>query len=456
MRIIDMVNAKFPNAAQQAEKNVQSGAAFDALLAEAGRRQTFETAVNSQSRNSNENARNRTEETPKRETQHIRRNESQNTPRTEEPTSTAATAVIQEQNTATDTAETPVAIDEAQAVEKIAEILQVPAEVVMEWLQELEISAEDLTDPQAVAKILQLALDAETTAELLTNPEFPENYKAINEAIAEMTVGTKTAPVFNTTTQNTVQINNETLNVLAEDLENLEAAVKDGEIVVTESKNENSANSMRQQTLTSTATTNATTEETQEAEVTQAIETAAPVKEATVLQADEAIIHENTAATPSVNIEQVAVKVETQVVQQTATQTPVNASNVIEQIMNQVKVVSSGGQFNEIRMTLRPETLGDIVLRVVTQNGIVMAQFEAESQRVKEALEASFNQLRDALTEAGIKFSELSVSVREDENERLNQFERERQRSRHRAETIEDVSEEQEISYHNGVIDVTA
>jgi flagellar hook-length control protein FliK len=125
--------------------------------------------------------------------------------------------------------------------------------------------------------------------------------------------------------------------------------------------------------------------------------------------------------------------------------------------MNQVKITNTGANFTEMRVTLRPETLGDIVLRVMTQNGVVTAMFEAENQRVKEALEASFNQLRDALQESGIKFTELTVYVRQDGEERASQFERAAQASRTRAEEVNEAAEELlEISYHNGVIDVTA
>jgi hypothetical protein len=46
--------------------------------------------------------------------------------------------------------------------------------------------------------------------------------------------------------------------------------------------------------------------------------------------------------------------------------------------------------------------------------------------------------------------------VRQDNDEKMRQFEKARQASRNRAESIENVSEETEISYHNGVIDVTA
>jgi len=433
-----MVNAKFPSAAShQAERTAQSSTGFDMLLAEAGRRQTFDGTVDRQSQNRDDSERNRRSTNESRsETQPVRRNE----PRAEDVTSTAGTAAIYEQNASTevnDSNEVP-AIDETQAVENVAEIIQVPAEVVAEWLQELDLTAQDLTDTQTVAKILQHALDAESPAELLTDPEFPELYKAVNEAIAELVVNANPKAT----------VNNEAVNLLAEDLESLEADIEDGEIVVT-NKNEISANNTETQTVTQTTIT--------QADQPQISESAPEITDANLLAADdEAIVHESQSATPAFNIEPVAVKVE-HTVQQTAPQQPVNTTDVIQQIMNQVKLTTTGGQFNEIRMTLRPETLGDIVLRVITQNGIVMAQFEAESQRVKEALEADFNLLRDALQEHGIKFSELSVSVRQDENERMNQFERARQKSRHRAESIEEVPEEQvEISHHNGVIDLTA
>jgi len=129
--------------------------------------------------------------------------------------------------------------------------------------------------------------------------------------------------------------------------------------------------------------------------------------------------------------------------------------------MSQVKVTNFGGNVAEMRMTLRPESLGDIVLRVMTQNGIVTAQFEAENQRVKEALEAHFSQLRNALEEQGLTFSELSVSVRQEKGS-ASEFERGRQSTRHRMNSINGVGEVEEelpppvVSLHDGVIDITA
>jgi len=458
MRIIDMVNAKFPNAANNEKPTQASDNGFDAFLADAGRRQAERTSVerttnnrsdDHRARNQGNQERSRNIETRREPARPIRQN-SQSEETDAATDSAAATATVTEQtaptevNYATEHSETAI-------IEEIAEIMQVPVEVVMEWIEELGITAQDLVDSQVVVKMLQHALGAEDPVELLTHPEFSENYKAVNEAVAEVMVKTAT-PVTNkaTISENTVTVN-------AEGIENLEAVIKDGEVVISEKSDENFPGNSEQRDTTPTSTkstqtdqVNTTTTEQQSAAPTVEVPTAdAPAPESVTLQDSQPMM-------PIAAIE-TATTTATSATQTATPQAPVTASNVIEQIMNQVKLTSAGGQFTEMRMTLRPDNLGDIVLRVVTQNGIVMAQFEAESQRVKELLEANFNQLRDALQEQGITFSELSVSVRQDENERLNQFERARQATRHRAESVEDVSEEaQEISYHNGVIDVIA
>jgi flagellar hook-length control protein FliK len=417
-----MVNGTFSGVGNKKTQNAQR-ADFDILFTQA--KQQTESAEQ-QSGNRDESRDVRRERETRRE-EPVRRRE--HTPRCDDDTAEAGTAVIQQEQ------ETVIA-DESAALEKVAEIMEVPVEIVVEWLDELELTAEDLTDTAAVTQILQHALDIESPSELLNDPIFPEKYKAVNEAMAEVAVNAK----VKTESGETVKVSEEALELAEE----LEVNLEDGKIVVKSSSDETSLRNAAQTAQNETATVQAETNVTEESLVNESA------------AANETVsVNENAAnETQAVSLETMAARAE-QAVSRAVPQQPVNASNVIEQIMNQVKLTNAGENFTEIRITLRPETLGDIVLRVITQNGIVMAQFEAESQRVKEALEANFNQLRDALTEQGIKFSELSVSVRQEHDERMRQFEKARQASRNRAESIEEVSEE-EISYHNGVIDVTA
>ena len=91
-------------------------------------------------------------------------------------------------------------------------------------------------------------------------------------------------------------------------------------------------------------------------------------------------------------------------------QAPINPQNVMEQIVNHMRF-EVRGDMAEIRIMLKPEYLGEVSMRIATQNGIVTAHFVAESQRVKEIIEAGFSHLRDALEEQGINIADIDVSV---------------------------------------------
>ncbi|MCL2216333.1 MAG: flagellar hook-length control protein FliK [Defluviitaleaceae bacterium] len=456
MKITDAFTGVGAVAANQNQvQNSQNG--FDLLFADASRRHTIEITTDTQNRNENRgrsrseesraNPANRPERTSRRE------NSSPNTEAAAEATTETAvtqdTAPVAQYEPAPDEAE----INEEQAAESIAAIMQMPVEVVIELMGEQGITAKDLLDVKAVSKFLQEVLDVESPTALLTDPEFPEKYKAINEAMAGLL---QEAEAELTLTAQTTEAGAKAAQQAQKGVaytaapEGLEVLNENGQLIVTDETATEEVYANTTRAASSREASSATTE--------QQPQTGGHVQEgptSNLLVSDE-VIPDDQQAIDLVPGADMAKAKDVQAARLATPTQPVNTTDVIEQIMSQVKVTQAGGQFTEMRMTLRPESLGDIVLRVLTQNGIVIAQFEAESQRVKEALEADFNQLRDALEEQGIQFSELSVSVRQDENERLNQFERERQRSRQRMETIEEVPEEEITSYHNGVIDITA
>lgn len=107
----------------------------------------------------------------------------------------------------------------------------------------------------------------------------------------------------------------------------------------------------------------------------------------------------------------------------------VDTQEVINQILEKMKVEIKG-DVSEVRLTLRPEHLGDVSLKISTENGIVTASFTAENQRVKEVIESNLTQLKDALAEQGIQISQLSVSVgQNDQQRRMGEFSRGQQAS---------------------------
>lgn len=93
---------------------------------------------------------------------------------------------------------------------------------------------------------------------------------------------------------------------------------------------------------------------------------------------------------------------------------PVKPRELISQIIEKAKVILSPDK-SEMVMDLKPDSLGKISLKVVTENGIVMAKFVAENQQVREILESNMQLLKDSLEKQGMNVQGFSVSVRQDQ-----------------------------------------
>jgi hypothetical protein len=326
----------------------------------------------------------------------------------------------------------------------VSEVLQVPPETVIQWLGELNMVPADLTDAKAVADVLKLAFDVQEPAALLTLPEFPVAYKAINEAMAALKPGleitdpalpSEEAPVVSIPSLEGLQVVTDENNrpVVTYTQEAPKAVAEAGLVQIP-------ANDLPEEWIAEPVP--------ETAEVSQAVSPAAgatadnrPQNNDTLTSNDDqppSMAQTDIHAVPLTNahFESVAARVAAAVENvRGPVNTPVNTADVMNQIVSSVRA-QAGENFTELRIILRPENLGDVTLRVMTQNGIVTAQFVAENQRVKEALESNFNLLRNALEEQGIELSELTVSVRQDENERMNQFAQARQNSRNRMQRI--------------------
>jgi len=79
---------------------------------------------------------------------------------------------------------------------------------------------------------------------------------------------------------------------------------------------------------------------------------------------------------------------------------PVSREEVLSQVIEKAKVVLSHDK-SEMVMELKPDHLGKLSLKVVTERGMVMAKISAESERVKEILESNMQLLKDSLKNRG-------------------------------------------------------
>lgn len=88
---------------------------------------------------------------------------------------------------------------------------------------------------------------------------------------------------------------------------------------------------------------------------------------------------------------------------------------IIKQVVEKAKVVITGEK-SEMVMELKPDNLGRLALKVVTERGMVVAKFVAESQQVKEVLETNMQFLKDTLEKQGLSVHSFSVSVGHDQS----------------------------------------
>ena len=83
---------------------------------------------------------------------------------------------------------------------------------------------------------------------------------------------------------------------------------------------------------------------------------------------------------------------------------------IVEQIVEQIKVVIQPEQTN-MELQLNPEHLGRVHLTITEKEGMMTAQFAAETHAAKEAIESQLFQLRETLQDQGIKVERIEVTV---------------------------------------------
>ena len=102
-----------------------------------------------------------------------------------------------------------------------------------------------------------------------------------------------------------------------------------------------------------------------------------------------------------------------------------DTESIMRQMVDYMKL-HVNANVSEMEIQLQPASLGTVNLNIASKNGAITAQFTAQSETVKEALESQIVQLRENLDERGIKVEAIEVTVSSHEFERnLEQGEQE-------------------------------
>lgn len=87
-----------------------------------------------------------------------------------------------------------------------------------------------------------------------------------------------------------------------------------------------------------------------------------------------------------------------------------DTQDIMRQIMDYMKIQIKPG-VSDLQMQLHPESLGSLQVHVASKGGVVTAQFVAQNENVKAALESQMVQLKESFAEQGVKVEAIEVTV---------------------------------------------
>lgn len=109
---------------------------------------------------------------------------------------------------------------------------------------------------------------------------------------------------------------------------------------------------------------------------------------------------------------------EAQVQQTAGTESPwdTDTQNIMRQIMDYMKL-NLKGDMSSMEMQLHPASLGTLQIQIASKGGVVTANFIAQSEAVKAALETQMATLQERFAEQGVKVEAIEVTVQTHEFE---------------------------------------
>jgi flagellar hook-length control protein FliK len=95
----------------------------------------------------------------------------------------------------------------------------------------------------------------------------------------------------------------------------------------------------------------------------------------------------------------------------------IDTMDLIEQLAENVRVAITEGT-TSMEMQLNPENLGKVYLQISSKEGVVNASLTATNEAVRQVLESQIADLRQSLSQAGVKVDAIEVTVASHEFER--------------------------------------
>ncbi|MCH5271220.1 MAG: flagellar hook-length control protein FliK [Lachnospiraceae bacterium] len=300
-----------------------------------------------------------------------------------------------------------------QMVTQTAEELGITEEEVVEILESLDMTPMDLLNAENLqAVVLAAAGEADATG-LVTNEQLFDSLKQLNGALEEVV-----AEVAQTTGLSEEEVQQIFDNLAAQagsEVLPMETAEESAEKLTEESETEEPALTSPTQTTEEDMTQSLTGEE-----AVKTAQTGNAKKEAGESSENNAFGQTGNSFNQNFNA-QVQAGVLSDV-QEAQSYFDADTERIMNQITDYMKAQITDG-VSELDMQLHPANLGSLHVKLTAKDGMVTAQFAAQNEMVKAALESQMIQLKETFKEQGISVEAIEVTVsshRFDENLQQN------------------------------------
>lgn len=304
-----------------------------------------------------------------------------------------------------------------QIVAEIAKQLGMTVEEVMEAMQQMQIAPEELLNSGSITDLMIALSGGEGEVNLLTD-------EALYQAVKEVTQ----------TLESVMAELEEQTGMSAEELEamiakavqqnkNGEMQDADGTVSEIENAQDVKADAKEQLPMVGLQTeepqesvTDSTLSQNEQMQTGKAKETAANQSESKN-SGEKQESEQGNGFLQQLNGQDARVNTEQLVQESGSTAQRADTEQILKQIVDYMKIQVKA-DMTQMELQLQPASLGHLTISIASKNGMITAQFTAQNEAVKTALESQIVQLRESLNEQGVKVEAVEVTIASHEFER--------------------------------------
>lgn len=282
---------------------------------------------------------------------------------------------------------------------EIKETTEVSDEELDEAMEILGLTMIDLLKPENVTAVFNQVMEINDPSALLTNEELSNDLSNLLEATGEITDGLleelgMTKDEFDSALLS-IANNSENVNATADEFMAKENDEEEKDSLIVEVRDSRSA---EEKNTTASDNDIKTTEQT--ADVTSE-------------KKEKATDNNHEHAAFAGNHQQNNTELYAEVKEDVSLESYISSSSteeIVKQIVSQIKVNITQSA-TSMQMELHPASLGHVALTIESKAGVITAQFSAQNEVVKEAIESQIAELRENIESQGIKVEAVEVTV---------------------------------------------